>query len=193
VRVSLGLAEEPLLHGLEERGSLTTTRRPEGVTVVLDKLWNSTLGFRVASVSAFPEAGSAVSSQIVWVPRPVAEGLTITPGKLAHTGADVGVMGAACARALSPGYFQIVCFPCPVADISTTTSIASGMGRRAPVGVKVGVGAGEDWGESGVSVVVFETVAGRTLEGSVATSVGAFRLRAEDATVGFGVLNQGFC
>ena len=113
-RVSLELAEEPLLHRLEERGSLTTTRRPEGGTAVLDKLWSTTPRSMVVSVSACPEAGSAVSIQIVRVPRPVAEGLTITSDKLVYTGAVVGVMGAAC---------------------RTITSIVSGMGRHAPVGV----------------------------------------------------------
>ena len=113
-RVSFELAEEPLLHGLEEQGTLTTTRRPEEGTAVLDKLWSTTPRSRVVSVSACPEAGSAVSSKIMWVPRPMAEELTITPGKLVYTGAVVRVMGAAC---------------------GTKTSIASGMGRHAPIGV----------------------------------------------------------
>lgn len=81
---------------------------------MLDKLWSTVSRSMVVSVSACPEAGSAVSIQIVRIPRPVAEGLTITSDKLVYTGAVVGVMGAAC---------------------GTITSIAPGMGRHAPVGV----------------------------------------------------------
>jgi len=65
------------------------TRRFEAGAIALHKLLSSTIGFAVAEVSsdsaadtACPEAGAVVSGQIVCVPKPVAEGWTITPGKL---------------------------------------------------------------------------------------------------------------